>query len=59
MSTELIETGWQRFVEKLKQLWGKSRNPDRPAAAITTAVAEGTGAPSATAEAPALKPGAV
>jgi hypothetical protein len=22
-----IEEGWQRFLDRLKQLWGKSRNP--------------------------------
>ncbi len=43
MSNELVETGWQRFLERLKQLWGKSRNPDLPAAATRTAVAEATG----------------
>ncbi len=59
MSNELVETGWQRFLERLKQLWGKSRNSDLPAAATHTAVAEATGVPGTTAEAPAPKPGAV
>jgi hypothetical protein len=22
-----IEEGWKRFLDRLKQLWGKSRNP--------------------------------
>ncbi len=59
MSNELVETGWQRFLERLKQLLGKSRNSDLPAAAASTAVAEGTGVPSTTAEPPTQKPGAV
>jgi hypothetical protein len=23
MSTHTVETGWQRFLDRLKQLWGK------------------------------------
>jgi hypothetical protein len=48
MSNELVETGWQRFLERLKQLWGKSRNSDLPATATRTAVAEATGVPGTT-----------
>lgn len=59
MSNELVESGWQRFLERLKQLWGKSRNSDLPAAATSTAVAEGRGLPCTAAEAPVPKPGAV
>lgn len=36
MSSELVETGWQRFLDRLKQLWGKSRNSDLPTTAIGT-----------------------
>jgi hypothetical protein len=25
MSNDARETGWQRFLDRLKQLWGKSR----------------------------------
>ena len=56
MSSELVETGRQRFLDRLKQLWGKSRNPDLPTAAIGMAAAEERGA---TAETPTPKPGAV
>lgn len=59
MSSALIETGWQRFLDRLKQLWGKSRNSDLPTTAIGTGAAEGPGAACATAETPAPKPGAV
>jgi hypothetical protein len=58
MSSELVETGWQRFLQRLKQLWGKSRNSDLPAAATSTAIPEGMGVTFTTAEAPALKSGA-
>jgi hypothetical protein len=27
MKQDLIEEGWRRFLDRLKQLWGKSRNP--------------------------------
>ena len=59
MSRELVETGWQRFLDRLKQLWGKSRNSDLPTTAIGTGTAEGPGAACTTAETPAPKPGAV
>lgn len=58
MSNELVETGWQRFLQRLKQLWGKSRNSDLPAAATSTPIPEGTGVTCTMAEAPALKSGA-
>lgn len=28
MSNDAIETGWQRFLDRLKQLWGRSRRGD-------------------------------
>jgi hypothetical protein len=38
MSNDAIETGWQRFLDRLKQLWGRSRREDltpmRPAMAF-------------------------
>ena len=27
MKKGFIEEGWQRFLDRLKELWGKSRNP--------------------------------
>jgi hypothetical protein len=34
MSSHAIETGWQRFLDRLKQLWGKvSQGGKTPAAA--------------------------
>ncbi len=58
MSNESVETGWQRFLQRLKQLWGKSRKSDLPAAATSTAIPEGAGVTCTTTAAPALKPGA-
>jgi hypothetical protein len=58
MSNQLIETGWQRFLQRLKQLWGKSRNSGLPAAATSSAIPEATVVAYTTAEAPALKSGA-
>lgn len=55
MSNELVETGWQRFLQRLKQLWGKSPNSDLPAAAAGTAIPAGTGVTCTTTEAPALQ----
>ena len=40
MSNELVETGWKRFLDRLRQLWGKSSGAGAPAAAATTAIAE-------------------
>lgn len=60
MSSELVETGWKRFLERLKQFWGKSGKPrssDVAAGAASTALAEGTGC--TTAETPAQKPAAI
>lgn len=56
MSNEVVETGWQRFLQRLKQLWGKSRASDLPATAASKAIPEGTGVTCTTA--PALKSGA-
>jgi hypothetical protein len=30
-----VEEGWKRFLERLKRLWGKSRNPSLAPAWIT------------------------
>jgi hypothetical protein len=52
MSNEVIETGWKRFLDRLRRLWGKFRDRDIPAAAAATAV-EGTSATPAPAQTPA------
>jgi hypothetical protein len=56
MSNELVETGWKRFLDRLRQLWGKSRGAGVPAAAATTAIAE-THAPLVPEEPSAPNPG--
>jgi hypothetical protein len=38
MGNSRIEDGWQRFLDRLKRLWGRLRDRDIPAAAIVTAV---------------------
>lgn len=30
MSTHVVEPGWQRFLDRLKQLWGKLGQSGRP-----------------------------
>lgn len=55
MSNELVETGWKRFLDRLRQLWG-TRSADVPAAAAATATA-GTSATPAPGESPAPNPG--
>lgn len=56
MSNESVETGWKRFLERLKQLWGRSRGSDVPAGAVTTSIAA-TSATPASGESPAPNPG--
>lgn len=56
MSNELVETGWKRFLDRLRQLWGKSSGAGAPAAAATTAIAE-TRAPLVPEEPSAPSPG--
>jgi hypothetical protein len=38
MGNSRSEDGWQRFLDRLKRLWGRLRGGDIPAAAIVTAV---------------------
>ena len=33
MSNHAVEAGWQRFLDRLKQLWGKLSQGDKPSAA--------------------------
>lgn len=42
MSIQLAETGWKRFLDRLRQLWGKSDRADLPAAAAGATDAPGT-----------------
>ena len=53
MSHQLAETGWQRFLDRLKQLWGKSGRADLPVADADAADAHGASTPGASAETPA------
>jgi hypothetical protein len=45
MGNDVRETGWQRFLDRLKQLWGKSRrggltpvSPAMPSTRVTSGV---------------------
>lgn len=49
MLNQSTETGWQRFLDRLKQLWGKSGRADLPAGA---ADAHGASTPRASGDAP-------
>lgn len=53
MSHQLAETGWQRFLDRLKQLWGKSGGADLPVTAAAAADAHGAAIPDAPGETPA------
>lgn len=44
MSIQLRETGWQRFLDRLKELWGKSGHPELSAAAASATDVHGAGA---------------
>ena len=33
MSNHAVEAGWQRFLDRLKELWGKLGQGDKPSAA--------------------------
>ena len=57
MSNQLAETGWKRFLDRLKQLWGKSGRADVPAAAASATDAPGASTPHALADTPAPSPG--
>ena len=57
MSNQVRETGWQRFIDRLKQLWGKAGPADLPAATASAAEAEGAGTPRGAADSPAPSPG--
>jgi hypothetical protein len=37
MGKNSIEPGWQRFLDRLKQLWGKLCGSDIPQTTVTTA----------------------
>lgn len=57
MSNQLAETGWKRFLDRLKQLWGKSERADVPAAVARTTDADGASTPPALGDTPAPSPG--
>ena len=45
MVSELVETGWQRFLDRLKQLWGKPGRRDLPAAGASVTDTPGASTP--------------
>lgn len=57
MSNQLHETGWQRFLDRLKQLWGKSVRADVPAAAASVTDGRGASGPRASGDTRASGPG--
>lgn len=57
MSNQLDETGWKRFLGRLKQLWGTSGRIDLPAAAAGTTDAPGASRSGASEKTPAPSPG--
>jgi hypothetical protein len=52
MSNDPRETGWQRFLDRLKQLWGKSRRGGFTPVSTALAIAGGTSAITAVQSAP-------
>ena len=57
MSNQLRETGWQRFLDRLKQFWGKASRADLPAATASATEADEASAPRESADTPAPSPG--
>jgi hypothetical protein len=53
MSNQLPETGWKRFLDRLKRLWGKSDRADVPAAAASATDVHGASTPPALGDTPA------
>jgi len=47
MLHQLGETGWQRFLDRLKQLWGKSSSAELPPAAASATDVHGASTPRA------------
>jgi hypothetical protein len=45
MPNNAVEDGWQRFLERLRQLWGKQRDGQFPKPFVTAAAACFTAAP--------------
>jgi hypothetical protein len=45
MLSELVETGWQRFLDRLKQLLGKTGRSDLPAGAASATDVPGASTP--------------
>lgn len=56
MSNRLVKTGWQRFLDRLKQPWGKSGQAVLPAAAASRIDANGASGPGASDKTPAPSP---
>lgn len=52
MLSQLVETGWQRFLDRLKQLLGKADRSDLPAAPASATDAPGASTPRASGDTP-------
>ena len=52
MSNDARETGWQRFLDRLKQLWGKSRPGGLAPVSTAMPITRGTSADAAAAPLP-------
>ena len=57
MSNQLVESGWKRFLDRLKQLWGKPERADVPAAVASARDAHGASTPPPLGDTPAQSPG--
>jgi hypothetical protein len=53
MSNQSAETGWKRFLDRLKQFWGKPDRADVPAAVASAKDAHGASTPPALGDTPA------
>jgi hypothetical protein len=43
MRNDAIRDGWQRFLERLRRMWGKPRGGELPKAAVRAAVPDARG----------------
>lgn len=57
MFIDVVETGWKRFLDRLKQLWGKSGRSDLPAGTASATDAHETRTPGVFGDIPAPSPG--
>jgi hypothetical protein len=43
MSNNAVKDGWQRFLDRLRRMWGKPRGAGTPGTAVSAAVAHARG----------------